>query len=59
MTQWLVVDSKEGLPLSESKFTLPIHNKKSFGTTLVTPNQTMMRHTHTSGFKLQLYIHNV
>ena len=28
MTQWLVVDSKEGLPLSESKFTLPIHNKK-------------------------------
>ena len=54
MTQWLVVDSKEGLPLSESKFTLPIHNKKSFGTALVTPNQTMMRQTHTSGFKLQL-----
>ena len=58
MTQWLVVDSKEGLPPSESKFTLPIHNKKSFGSAFVTPNQTMICHSHTSVFKLQLFIHN-
>ena len=30
MTQWWVVNSREGLPSSESKFTLPIHNKKKF-----------------------------
>ena len=52
MTQWWVVNSREGLPPSESKFILPIHNKKSFGSALVTPNQTMIYHTHTSGFKL-------